>query len=268
MPQVHPTAIVDPAAELADDVVVGPFTVIDAGVRIGAGCRVHGQSWLTGPTTLGADNEIFPGARLGFAPQSVAYDSDTPGQGLVVGDRNVFREGFTAHRAMTDEGPTRIGSDGFFMTNSHVGHDSIVGDQVIMASGALLGGHVNIENRVNLGGAAAIHQFVRVGQGAMISGLAASTFDVPARFVVTAVNLCGGINLVGMRRNGMSSEDIGHVKWLYRELYREGRTPAGALDALRERADVPIIAEYVAWLEASDRGWVRRRPTARRAQGS
>lgn len=264
MADLHPTAIVDPAAELAEGVVIGPMSVVGAGVRLGPGTVVIGQAWLEGPTTLGARNRIYPGVRLGFAPQSVSYDPARPGEGLVVGDDNVLREGVTVHRAMTDEGPTRIGSGCFLMTNTHVGHDARLGDRVILATGAVIGGHAVVEDRVNVGGNTAVHQFVRLGEGAMLSGGVATSQDVPPWFMLTAINFAPGVNLIGMRRSGMARDDIDHVRWIHRLAAREGLLPRRLFERLRERADVPIVARYLAWFEASERGWATARARATR----
>jgi len=263
MAQVHPTAIVDPSAELASDVRVGPMTVIDADVRIDAGTEIVGQAWIHGPTAIGRDNRILPGVKLGFAPQSIAYDHDAPGEGLVIGDANVLREGVTVHRAMTTDGPTRIGSHNYLMTNAHVGHDAQVGDRCIFATGVVIGGHALIDDRVNIGGNSAIHQFVRVGRGAMLSGGAGSSLDVPPWFMLTGINVCGSLNLVGMRRSGMDRRDIDHVKWIYRRV-GEGGTRARVIGTLRQRAEVPIVAEYIAWFESAKRGWCTTRGKAQR----
>jgi UDP-N-acetylglucosamine acyltransferase len=263
MAQVHPSAVVDPAAELAADVVVGPMTVIGPDVRLGAGTEIVGQAWIQGPTTIGANNRILPGARIGFAPQSISYDPTHPGEGLVIGDANIFREGVTVHRAMTDEGPTRIGSNNYFMTNSHVGHDVQLADRCILATGVALGGHVVVADRVNIGGNSVVHQFVRIGEGAMLSGGVGCSLDVPPWFMLTGINVAGSLNLVGMRRSGMAREDIDHVRWIYREAAR-GHNRENFLAVLRSRADVPFVARYLAWFEAGTRGWCTRRPKAAR----
>ncbi|MHC4808880.1 MAG: acyl-ACP--UDP-N-acetylglucosamine O-acyltransferase [Planctomycetota bacterium] len=254
MAEVHPTAIVDPAAELAADVHVGPFTVIGPGVRIGEGTRILGQCWLEGPTRIGRENLLYPGVRLGLAPQSVSRDPEVPGRGLVIGDRNVLREGVTMHRAMMDEGPTRVGDGNYFMTNSHLGHDVVLGDRCILSSGVVIGGHAMIGDRVNIGGNSAVHQFVRVGDGAMLGGLSGTSLDVPPWFMLTAVNLCGALNLVGMRRSGMDRADIDRVRWVFRQVGLGG-TRDQLMQRLETRAGEAIIGDYLAWFSASVRGW-------------
>jgi UDP-N-acetylglucosamine acyltransferase len=254
MPDVHPTAMVDATVRLADDVSVGPQCILEGDVRIGPGTRLIGRAWLRGPMTLGAGNVVYPNVCLGFAPQSLSFDPQTPGEGLEIGDGNVLREGVTIHRAMTGAGPTRIGNRNFFMTNAHAGHDARLGDDIILASCTMVGGHAEVGDRVNLGGGAGIHQFCRVGRGVMFSGNAGVTLDVPPFFTVTATNVCGSINIIGLRRQGVPREQIDDVRWIYRMLYRRGMSVNRALEALRERSDRPMVREYIEFIETSRRG--------------
>jgi len=254
MPRIHATATVEDSVELADDVIVGPQCVLEGDVTIGAGTQLLGHVYVTGPTTIGEGNTIYPYACLGFAPQSVSYDPNDPGCGLEIGDRNTLRESVTIHRAMTDGGPTRIGTDNFFMVNTHAGHDSRIGDHCVFANGALIGGHAEIGDRVNLGGNAGVHQFVRIGRGAMLSGNSGATLDVPPYFLMTDVNRCRGVNLIGLRRTGVERSHIDDVRWVYRVLCRQGLTIKSVLEVLREREDSPAVAEYIEFIEASNRG--------------
>jgi UDP-N-acetylglucosamine acyltransferase len=262
MPEIHPTAILEGDVKLADDVRIGPHCVITGPVEIGAGTVLVGNVYLHGPLTIGTGNTLYPGVCLGFAPQSISYDRTKPGHGLVIGNDNTFRESVSIHRAMTDEGPTTIGNNNFFMANSHAGHDAQVADHGTFTNGALIAGHVHVGDRVILGGNAGIHQFCKVGRGAMMSGNSGTTLDIPPYFIVTAINVIGGINLIGLRRGGASHEEIDDVRWVYRTLYRRGLTIANALEALRERADHPLVAEYVQFIETSERGICT--PSARR----
>jgi UDP-N-acetylglucosamine acyltransferase len=254
MPRIHPTATVEDGVKLADDVIVGPQCVLEGDVTIGAGTRLHGHVYVTGPTTIGENNTIYPYACLGFAPQSVSYDPDHPGCGLEIGDRNTLRESVTIHRAMTDEGPTRVGNDNLLMVNAHAGHDSQIGDHCVFANGVLIAGHAEIGDRVNMGGNAGVHQFVRVGRGAMLSGLCGVALDVPPYFLVTDINRCRGVNLIGLRRSGVERSCIDDVRWVYRVLCRQGLTLKSALEALRERASSKTIAEYIEFIEGTNRG--------------
>jgi len=260
MPDVHPTAIIDGDVQLAADVRIGPHCVLTGPITIAAGTRLVGNVYIEGPATIGCDNIVYPFVCLGFAPQHAKYDPRTPGEGIVIGNGNTFRESFTVHRAFTDHGPTRIGDRNLFMANSHVGHDAVVGNDVTMVNCSLLGGHVTVGDRVLIGGIAAAHQFVRVGRVAMVSGLSGPTMDVPPFFITTGVNVCPAPNLVGARRAGLTSDEIEDVRWAYRTLYRRGLSRSSAVDAMRDRADRPIIAEYIDFIESSERGIVSARP--------
>lgn len=257
MPQVHSSASLEGDVHLADDVVIGPHCIIDATlgpVRIGSGTRLRGHVYINGPVTIGANNRIYPFVSIGFAPQSISFDHDKPGRGVVIGDGNTLRESVTIHRAMTDAGPTTIANNNYFMVNSHAGHDCIVGSNCMFANGSLLAGHVTVEDRVVLGGNAGVHQFCRVGHHAMLSGNAGASRDIPPCFTVTEVNLAASINVIGLRRGGYSREQIDTVKWVYKVLCREQHALTTAVERLRERADEPIVREYLNFIAASKRG--------------
>ena len=171
-------AIVSPQAELAPDVVVGPFSIIGPDVTLGPGCIVGPHVVINGPTTIGKQNRFFQFASIGDAPQDKKYKGEPTR--LVIGDRNVFRESVTVNRGTThDKGVTTIGNDNLFMAYSHVAHDCVLGNNLVFANGATLGGHVEIDDWVIIGGLAAIHQFCKVGAHAFIAGGAIVTRDVP-----------------------------------------------------------------------------------------
>ena len=256
MPRIHPSACIDGDVTLADDVLVGPGCVITGRpgpVRIGAGTVLRAQVHIEGPCTIGERNTFYPCTSAGFPPQDVSFDPALPGPGLVIGDDNIFREGFTAHRGKTQL-PTRIGNGNYWMANSHVGHDAVVGNRCIIANGAMLGGHVEMADRVVVGGNATIHQFVRVGEGALISGLTGMSKDLCPWFTLTAINVAGSINVIGLRRAGASPQRIDAVRWVYRTICRTGLTIPRAIERLRERESDPIVAEYIAFATRSQRG--------------
>lgn len=261
---IHPTAVLEGEFDLADDVVIGPGCVLTGPITIGPGCHLIGNVYLNGPLTIGANNTIYPFSCLGFAPQHRKYDPATPGHGIVIGDDNIFREQVTIHRAFTDEGPTRIGDRNYFMAASHAGHDSQIGDDSSFANCVLLGGHVIVDDHVTIGGNTGIHQFVHIGRYTMIAGGIGATLDIPPYLTMTATNVCGSINRVGLRRAGFTHEQIDDVRWVYRTLYRRGLTVNSALDVLRERGDRPIIREYIDFIEASTRGICTTRAKASR----
>jgi len=254
---IHPSAILEGEVHLGQDVHIGPQCVLDGkggAIELAAGTRLIGNAFLTGPLTMGERNTVYPFVTLGFAPQDLKWDSSVPGAGLVIGSDNTFRESVTIHRATSHETPTSIGDKNFWMVNSHAGHDSRIGNNCVFANGTLLAGFVRVDDRVITGGNVTIHQFCRVGRGTMLSGTVGLSLDLPPFFMLTAGNLAGSINLVGLRRSGMPSDDIDVVKWVYRTIYRPGVTPKKALETLRERAEHPLVREYIEFIETSKRG--------------
>ncbi len=245
---IHPTAIIDPKAELHETVSVGPYTVIDAGVKVGAGCLIGPHAHLTGDTELGENNRIHAGAVLGDAPQDLKY-ADEPTR-LRIGSDNVIREHVTLHRSNSPEEDTVIGSHNFFMAASHVGHNAVVGDHNIFANGALVGGHAVIADRVFLSGNCAVHQFVRIGSLAMMQGNAAVSQDLPPFTMVYGVNKLCGLNIVGLRRAGIGSEARSELKAVYRRIFMEGEKAADiATEAVGEHA-----RQMLAFITISQRG--------------
>ncbi|MBZ9558122.1 MULTISPECIES: acyl-ACP--UDP-N-acetylglucosamine O-acyltransferase [Modicisalibacter] len=255
---IHPTAIVDPAARLADDVEVGPFTVIGADVEIGAGSRIGPHVVLKGPTRLGERNRIFQFASVGEDCQDKKYAGEPTR--LVMGDDNVVREGATLHRGtVQDRGETTIGSRNLFMAYAHVGHDCVIGDDCILANQATLGGHVTLGDFVILGGLTAIHQFCHIGEHAMCGGGSIVTKDIPAYLMVNGnPGQAHGLNLVGLKRRGFSREALKALSEAYRVVYRQGLTLEQALDELTARyAGQDAVATFIASLRASTRGIIR-----------
>ncbi|MEN9396119.1 MAG: hypothetical protein RLZ81_649 [Pseudomonadota bacterium] len=254
MAVIHPSAIVERGAELADSVTVGPYTVIGPHVRIGAGTTIGAHCVLEGRTTLGQDNRVFQFASLGAAPQDKKYAGE-PTE-LVIGDRNTIRE-FTTFNVGTaqDVGVTRIGNDNWIMAYVHIAHDCQVGSQTILANNATLGGHVHLGDWVFVGGLTGIHQFVKVGAHAMAGFASAVTQDVPPFMMVDGNPLAvRGFNIEGLRRRGFGSERIAAVKQMHRLLYRSGLTFEQAREqiaALAEsapiaRVDVELMSGFLA----------------------
>jgi len=262
--QAHPSAILEGDVELAPGVEVGPGCVIRGRVRIGAGTKLLGQVWLQGPLTLGARNTIYPFSALGFAPQHLDWDPDRDGAGLQIGDDNVIRESVTFSRAASDEAPTRIGSGTYWMANSHAGHDCQVGDRCVIANGVLLGGSVQVGEDVVIGGNVSVHQHTRLGRGALLSGSFGLNKDLPPFFMLTGTNICGSMNITGMRRAGMPHDQIDDVRWVFKTLYRKGLPLKRALEELQARADRPRVAEYLDFLAGMKRGLCPTRGDPRR----
>jgi UDP-N-acetylglucosamine acyltransferase len=262
MARVHATALVDAAAELADDVEVGPYAVVGPQVRIGAGSSIGAHAVLAGRTTIGRDNRIFPHAVIGGAPQDKKYaGEDTE---LVIGDGNTIRE-FCTFNIGTGQGGgvTRIGSDNWIMAYAHVAHDCRVGDHCILANAVTLGGHVELGDWVILGGLTAVHQFVRVGSHAMAGGGSILVQDLPP-FVICNGNPAAahGLNSEGLKRRGFSAEAIATLRRAYKTVYKEGLTAAAACEQLLQiaeqtpasAADLRALADFV---RSSTRGIVR-----------
>jgi UDP-N-acetylglucosamine acyltransferase len=250
---IHPTAVIDPKAELDSSVEIGPYVVIDGTVKIRRGTRVMAHAYLTGWTEIGADNEIFPGVVLGAAPQDKAYKGQE--SYLRVGERNIFREHVQVHRGTAAGSATVIGNDNFLMATSHVGHNCKVGDGVILANGALLGGHVEVGNNVFLSGNCVVHQFVRIGDYALMRGLSGTSRDVPPYAIVDWQHTVRGVNVVGLKRAGFDETRIRAIRTAYRILFRPGRNLALALKEVeRSKRVSDDVATLLDFIKASKRG--------------
>ena len=250
-PAVHPTAVVDPKAQIGEDVSIGPFCVIGPDVTLGARTKLMSHVVIDGVTTLGEDNVVYPFATLGGPPQHTAHKGE-PTQ-LVIGDRNLIREHATMNTGTVGGGGvTRVGSDGLYMIESHVGHDCIVGDQVILTKQATLGGHCEVGDFVIVGGLAAVHQRTRVGRHAMIGGLAAVVKDViPYGSVWGNHAHLEGLNLLGLKRRGFSRETINAMRAAYRMLFaNEGTFNERLEDTVETYASCPEVMEIVDFIRA------------------
>jgi UDP-N-acetylglucosamine acyltransferase len=247
MAHVHPSAIVDPAAELDDSVRIGPFSLIGPHVRIGAGTEVGPHCVIEGHTTIGRDNKIFQFASLGAVPQDKKYAGE-PTE-LVIGDRNVVREFCTFNLGtVQDAGVTRIGDDNWIMAYVHIAHDCRVGNQVTMANNATLAGHVQVGDWVTVGGLTGVLQRIRIGDHAMIGFASHVNKDVPPFMVVDGHPLeVRGVNLVGLRRRALSADRLTAVREMHKLLYRQGRTLEDAMVAIADLAvTYPDAADDVA----------------------
>lgn len=249
MTRIHPTAIVDPGAHLAADVAVGPYCVVGAGARLAAGVKLLSHVVISGDTEIGEGCVVHAFACLGDAPQHAGHKGE-PTQ-LRIGARNVLREHVTMHCGTAmGRGVTTIGADGFFMVGVHVGHDCIVGDKVVMANNATLGGHVVVGDYVIMGGLSAAHQNTRIGRHAFVGGMAGVNHDV-----IPFGNVWGnhahleGLNLIGLKRRGFSREAINTLRAAYRMLFAEEGTFQERLDdtamAYHASPEVMEIIEFV-----------------------
>jgi UDP-N-acetylglucosamine acyltransferase len=250
---IHPTAIVDPGAGLGARVDVGPLAVVEAGTEIGDHCSIAAHATIRRFTTMGRDNAVHEGAVLGGEPQDVAFTGDD--SRLVIGDRNLIREGVTIHRSTKPGGTTVVGSDCFLMAYAHIAHDDRIGDGVILANNVALAGHVDIANGAFLSGGVVVHQFCRVGRLAMLGGLSKVVQDC-LPFVITDGNpaRARGLNVVGLRRAGVKAAQVRTLKEAYRLLVRSGLPLESALERM-VALDDPLVDEMVAFVRASKRGF-------------
>jgi UDP-N-acetylglucosamine acyltransferase len=253
--RLHPTAIVEPGAQLGADVEIGAFSYVGGAVTIGPGTRLHHHASVEGNTVIGAACELFPYACIGGKTQDLKYRGGNPG--LRVGDRNVFREYVTVHCATFDGDVTRIGDDNTLLAGCHVAHDCVLGSHIVMSNGAVLAGHVRIDDHVVVGGYGGIHQFCRVGAYAMLSATAKLVHDLPPFFIADGTPAeVRAINRVGLERNGFTAEQLDRVKQIHRILYRSGLNRSQALERLEEH-DAAASAEFQRMLDfarKSERG--------------
>lgn len=255
---IHPTAVVDANATLGD-VQIGPYSVIGAGVTLADGVQVGPHCVIEGPCTVGEGTVLSAHVVLGGAPQDLKHDPSVPTE-LVIGARNVFREFTTAHRG-TSAGRQRtvIGDDNFFMANSHVAHDCIVGNQTMFANSAAIGGFVTVEDGAVLGGLCAIHQYSRIGRLAMIGGGAMCAQDVPPFSIAQGDRAkLFGLNIIGLRRAGFSLDAVTVLKEAWRTLFLEGLPKRVALSrAAAAHGEIPEVLELIEFLRSSERGVCR-----------
>lgn len=264
MSNIHPLSVVSPQAELADDVQIGPFCVIEAGARIGAGTRIDCHVIVRENTQIGRDNRIHDRAILGGQPQHLRAEG--PFGGLIIGDGNLIRENVTMHRGLTEEKSTVIGDGNMFMVNAHIAHDCVVGNQCIMANNVMLSGHVEVDDRAFLSGAAAVHQFCRIGRFAMVGGQAHIVQDVPPYVTIDGLSSkVVGLNTIGLKRGGFARPDIEQLKEAYQVIYRSGLTWKEVIAELRQKFTEGPAAIYADFLSTGSRGYVQERRTPRGA---
>lgn len=247
--RIHPTAIVDPQAELARGVEVGPFSIVGARVRLMEGVRVGPHVVVQGRTTVGPNTVIFPFASIGHIPQDLKYKGE-PSE-LIIGAGNTIREHVTMNPGTTGGGMiTRVGNECLFMVGSHVAHDCKIGDHVVMANNATLAGHVEIGDWAVLGGLCAVHQFCRIGKYAMIGGMSGVENDViPYGSVVGNRARLAGLNIVGLKRRGFTREQIHALRTAYRLLFaQEGTMAERLLDVEEIYHDNEVVMEIVAFI--------------------
>ena len=261
---IHPHAIVSPQAELGRDVQIGPFTIVEPDVDIGDGCILESSVVIQQGTKLGKNNHVFAGAVIGGIPQHVRPPQRLGG--LEIGSNNTIREYATIHRGLHEGGRTVVGDNNMLMVGAHLAHDCQVGNNTIFANSVLLAGHVSVEDRAFVSGSVGVHQFCRIGKLAMVGGHARVLQDVPPYVTVDGgTGMIVGLNLVGLRRNGFTSDEIKELKAAYRVIYRSGLMWNDVLAELkRQFADGPA-AVFHEFFSQGTRGFVQERrmpPTA------
>ena len=255
-PQIrHPSAIISPQAELAHDVVVGPYCTIGDQVRIGAGCRLESHVVVEGPTTIGTENRFFPFCSIGAQPQDLKFQGEETL--LEIGSHNVFREYVNVNRGTSGGGGiTRIGDDGYFMVNVHVAHDCTLGDHVMLANAATLGGHVVIEDYGTIGAFSGVHPFCRIGTHGWVGGYSVVTKDVLpySKTVTPRQTKAYGVNTMGLERGGFTPEQIAAIQKAFRLIQHSKLNTRQALDAIREQVESPETQIIIEFIEKSPRG--------------
>ena len=261
---IHPTAVISHDAELASDVQVGPFAIIEGPVTVGPGCIIEGHACLTGPLTMGRDNFVGHGAVLGKCPQSRAYKGERTS--VTIGDGNTFREYVTIHRGTVDGGgETRVGDRNLLMISAHLGHDVQVGNGCTLVNCALVGGHAILQDGCILSGHTAVQQRARIGRLAMLGGMGTTTKDIPPFVLQQGYNSVSNLNIVGLRRSGMSTETINALRESFRVLFKEGRSQESSLDRLQtDLGHVPEVVELLTFIRESAIGINPVRDSSRR----
>lgn len=262
MTKIHPSAVVEDGAQIAETAEIGPFCVVSSKAKIGENVRLLAHVTIMGDTTIGEGTVVFPGAVLGGGPQDHGNEFQE-GARLVIGKRNVIRENVTmqcgtpkGQNPIRGEEPeklvTRVGDDGMFMVNCHIAHDCVVGNNVIMTNNAVIGGHTRVGDGAILGGNCAVHQFCRIGRKAMIGGMTGVTRDViPFGMVTGDRGKLRGLNLVGLRRSGMDAETIKTITRAYMYLFKsnEDNFETRLTKAHDKYKDNPLIMEMIEFID-------------------
>ena len=256
---IHPTAIIDPSAEIAEGVTIGPYSVVGANVSIGKGCSLKSHVVIEGYTKIGENNTFFPFSAIGQVTQDLKYDGEPTA--LEIGDHNTFRENTTIHRGTSEETPTRIGSHNLFLAYSHVAHDCIVGNHCILSNNGTLAGHVVMEDYGIVSGLSAVHQFCRIGEHSLVGGCAKIVQDIPPYMIVDGnPATVRGMNLIGLQRRGFSEESRQNLKKAYKKiLLNKKNNLAEAIESFEdsEAAQDPCVKRLIEFIRDSERGIIR-----------
>jgi UDP-N-acetylglucosamine acyltransferase len=255
--EIHPTAILDPKAEIGEGTVIGPYCIIGADVVLGSNCWLQHHVTLAGPMRAGTGNRFYAYCSIGQQTQDLKYRGEPTY--LEIGDDNTFREFVTVNRSTSSEGKTLVGSGGNFLAYSHIGHDCTVGNRVVFSNNGTLAGHVQVSDDAVMGGLTAVHQFCRIGRFAITGGCSKIVQDVPP-FMIADGNPAKirGVNLVGLERKGFPSENVKLIKEAFRLIYRSKYNTAQAIAAIRkELPPNEAVQQIVDFIEQSQRGIIR-----------
>ena len=254
---IHPSAIIDPSAKIADNVTIGPWTFIGADVEIGAGCNIASHVVIKGPTVMGSGNKIYQFSTIGDDTPDKKYNGEPTK--LIIGNDNLIREGVTIHRGtVQDNSETVIGNNNLLMAYAHIGHDCVIGDNVIMVNNASISGHVHVGDWAILSGYSLVHQFVHIGAHCFVGPAAFVYHDIPA--YVTAFGSPAEprtINREGLKRRGFTADQIALINQAYKLLYRRGLQLEEAIKSISEISDDPAIKIFLTSLAHSTRGIIR-----------
>ncbi|AOS46435.1 Acyl-[acyl-carrier-protein]--UDP-N-acetylglucosamine O-acyltransferase [Lacunisphaera limnophila] len=255
--QIHPTAIIEPGAQLGEDVIIGAYAFVGGKAVIGDGTVLHHHANVEGRTTIGRQCEIFPFSCVGTKTHDLKYKGGEPG--LVVGDRNVFREYVSVHGATNEADYTRMGDDNVMLAYSHIAHDCIVGHHLVMSAQSALAGHVVVEDHVNIGWGSGVHQFCRVGSHSMLGAMSKVVQDVPPYIIADGnAAIARSINKVGLERHEFTVEQLDAIKQAFRLFYRSGYNRTQAFEHMRQHklASAPEFQHFLNFVTKSERGVV------------
>jgi UDP-N-acetylglucosamine acyltransferase len=255
--EIHPTAIVDPKAELGAETIVGPYCIVGAGVALGEGCWLQHHVTVAGPTRAGERNKFYAYCSIGQQTQDLKYAGEPTY--LEIGNENTFREFCTVNRSTKSNGKTWVGNRGNFLAYSHIGHDCNVGDSVVFSNNGTLAGHVEVGDHAVMGGLTAVHQFCRIGRFAITGGCSKIVQDVPP-FLIADGNPAEirGVNLVGLERAGFSPESVKAIKEAFRLIYRSKLNTRQAIEAVRNQIEPrEEVTQLIEFIEKSERGIIR-----------
>lgn len=255
MVKIHPTAVVDPKAEVSEGVEIGPYVVVGENVKIGSRTKIDPHAVIVGDTTIGSDNRIGVGAVIGLEPQDVAYKNEK--SFVRIGNFNIIREYVQIHRGTKEGSATTLGDYNFLLGFSHLAHNCKVGNRIILANGALLAGYAEVEDYAFISGHCLVHQYCRIGESAMMRGGSRISLDLPPYCIADDTNTVRGINSIGLERRGFSGDQIRKVKKVYKELFYSEKPMAESVDSMLAENPSKELQRFLNFIKSSERGICR-----------